>query len=98
MIRDREILERRAGSRIEFPQRYLDAHRFYFGPALDEEAYEIMRRYEVDYLMVDAGGPMDERLRGLPGFSAVSNAPREKFSLYAVNLRGLREPKDRPPF
>ena len=92
MIRDREILERRAGSKIDFPRRYLDVHRFYLGPVLDEEAYEILRRYKVDYLMVYADGPLDERLETLPGFSAVSAAPRQKFSLYAVDLRELGEP------
>ncbi len=97
MIRDREILERRAGSKIDFPQRYLDVHRFYFGPALDEEAYAILRRHQVDYLMVYADGPLDQRLKTLPGFSAVSAAPRQKFSLYAVDLGELGEPGSRPP-
>lgn len=97
MIRDREILERRAGSGIDFPQRYLDAHRFYHGPVLDEEAYEILRRYEVDYLMVKAGGPLDERLVSLPGFSPISAAPRHEFGFYAVDLRELGGRKPRPP-
>jgi Family of unknown function (DUF6077) len=92
MIRDREILERRAGSEINIPQRYLDVHRFFFGPTLDEEGYRILRRYEVDYLMIDADSPLDERLKTLPGFSAVDEAPRERYSLYAVDLRELGGP------
>ena len=96
MIRDREELEQRAGSEIEIPQRYLDVHDFFFGPTLDREAYEILRRYETDYLMVYADGPLDERLKTLPGFSAVDEALREKYGLYPVNLRELGAP-DRGP-
>jgi hypothetical protein len=85
-------LELRAGSKIEIPQRYLDVHRFFFGPALDKEAYAILRRYEVDYLMVYAGDKLDERLKSLPGFSAVKDAPRERYSLYKVSLGELDPP------
>jgi len=92
MIRDREELERRAGSEIEIPRRYLDVHAFFFGPTLDEEAYEILRRHEADYLMVYAGGPLDAWLKTLPGFSAVEGAPRERYALYAVDLQKLGAP------
>ena len=85
MIRDREELERVAGSEIDIPQRYLDVHRFFHDFSL-EDGYETLRRYDVDYVMVDAGEPLDERLKTLPGFSAVEDAPREGFSLYAVDL------------
>ena len=54
MIRDREELEKLAGSQIDIPQRYLDVHDFFFGPTLDGEAYDILRRYRADYLMVYA--------------------------------------------
>src|SRR5215207_4253973 len=63
MIRDREELEKLAGSHINIPQRYLDVHSFFFGPTLDEEAYDILRRYHADYLIVYAGSPLDERLK-----------------------------------
>jgi hypothetical protein len=99
MIRDREELERRAGSKLGIPRRYWDVHRFFFGPTLDEEAHEILRRYGADYLMVYAGGPLDGRLETLPGFSAVDGAPRQKYALYAVDLRKLGPPArgpDRP--
>jgi hypothetical protein len=92
MIRDRDELEKLAGSHINIPQRYLDVHSFFFGPTLDEEAYYILRRYHVDYLMVYAGSPLDERLKTLPGFSPVDNAPREKYSLYDVDLERLGKP------
>jgi hypothetical protein len=99
MIRDREELEKLAGSRIHIPQRYLDVHDFFFGPTLDREAYAILRRYNADYLMVYAGSPPDERLKTLPGFSPVEDAPRVKYSLYRVDLKKLGKPasgSDRP--
>jgi hypothetical protein len=92
MIRDRDELEKLAGSHINIPERYLDIHSFFFGPTLDEEAYDILRRYHVDYLMVYAGSPLDERLKTLPGFSPVDDAPREKYSLYDVDLERLGKP------
>ena len=99
MIRDRDELEKLAGSHIDIPQRYLDVHSFFFGPTLDREAYDILRRYHADYLMVYAGSPLDERLKTLPGFSPVNDAPREKYSLYTVDLQRLGTPasgSDRP--
>ena len=92
MIRDRDELEKLAGSHINIPQRYLDVHSFFFSPTLDEEAYDILRRYHVDYLMVYAGSPLDEQLKTLPGFSPVDDAPREKYSLYDVDLKRLGKP------
>jgi hypothetical protein len=92
MIRDRDELEKLAGSNINIPQRYLDVHSFFFGPTLDEEAYDILRRYHADYLMVYAGSPLDEQLKTLRGFSPVDDAPREKYSLYDVDLERLGKP------
>jgi hypothetical protein len=92
MIRDREALERRAGSKLGIP-------RFFFGPTLDAEAHEILRRHGVDYLMVYADSPLDRRLKTQPGFSAVDGAPREKYGLYTVNVQELGAPargSDRP--
>ena len=81
-----------AGSKISIPQRYFDVHSFFFGPTLDSEAYDILRRYHVDYLMVYAGSPLDRRLKTLPGFSPVEDAPKEKYSLYIVDLEKLGKP------
>jgi Family of unknown function (DUF6077) len=96
MIRDRERLQNLAGSQIDIPQRYLDVHDFFFGPTLDGEAYAILRRYRADYLMVYRGSPLDERLKTLPGFSPVEDAPRAKYSLYRVHLGKLGEPASGP--
>ena len=92
MIRDRDELEKLAGSPIDIPKRYLDVHNFFFGPTLDREAYDILRRYRAEYLMVYAGSPLDERLKTLPGFSPVEDAPRAKYSLYNVDLEKLGKP------
>src|SRR5215217_6448062 len=99
MIRDREELEKLAGSRIDIPQRYLDVHNFFFGPTLDRQAYGILRSYHVDYLMVYRDSPLDERLMTLPGFSPIQDAPRKKYSLYNVDFEKLGKPAsgtDRP--
>jgi hypothetical protein len=42
--------------------------------------------------MVYAGSPLDEQLKTLPGFSPVDDAPREKYSLYDVDLKRLGKP------
>ena len=96
MIRDREELEKLAGSDIDIPQRYLDVHDFFFGPTLDREAYAILRRYHADYLMVYRDSPLDERLKTLPGFSPVEDAPRVEYSLYEVDLEKLDKPLSGP--
>jgi hypothetical protein len=96
MIRDREQLERVAGSKIDIPQRYLDVHRF-FHDFTPDEGYEILRRHEVDYVMVGADESLDERLKTLPGFSAVEDAPREGFTLYAVDFEELAGLRESPP-
>ncbi|MBA2618403.1 MAG: hypothetical protein H0U91_09585 [Rubrobacter sp.] len=89
MIRDRRVLEERANSEIEIPQRYLDVHDFFFGTPLDKRSYAILRRYKPDYLMVRADEPLDEKLRTLPAFSPVSGVPTEAYNLYTVGLDRL---------
>ena len=89
MIRDREALEEKAGSKIRIPQRYLDVHDFFFGTPLDRRSYAVLRRYRPDYLMVRADEPLDEKLETLPAFSPVTGAPREGYNLYAVDLEKL---------
>ena len=59
---------------------------------LDREAYGILRRYQADCLMVYADSPLDERLKTLPGFSPVEDAPRARYSLYKVDLERLDKP------
>ena len=84
-------LERRAPGRIEAPQRALDVRRF-FRDSTPEEKAEILRRYEVDYVMLRAVSPLREYLEGRPGFTVVET-PGERYILYAVDRRRLGESK-----
>jgi hypothetical protein len=82
-------LERRAPGRIEVPQRALDVRAF-FRDSTPEEKAEILRRHEVDYVMLRAHSPLREYLDGRPGF-AVVETPGDWYSLYAVDLQRLGE-------
>jgi uncharacterized membrane protein len=87
-------LERRAPGRIEAPQRALDVRRF-FRDSTPEEKAEILRRYEVDYVMLRAVSPLREYLNGRPGFTVVET-PGEWYILYAVDLQRLGESSSHP--
>jgi hypothetical protein len=80
-----QALERRAGRKIEVPRRALDQRRFFWG-ATPQERWQILRHYNVDYVMAYARGPTDKELRHLPGLSAV-NVPGEYFDLFKVEQR-----------
>jgi Family of unknown function (DUF6077) len=80
-------LERRAPGQIEVPQGALDVRKFFNGPTF-EEAVRILRRYEVDYVMLSADSPLDKQLRQLSGFVAI-DTPGERYNLYAVNYQKL---------
>jgi hypothetical protein len=75
-------LEQRVPGGIEVPEGAVDVRRFYSGASL-EESVQILRRYEVDYVLVRAGSPLDGQLGRLPGLAAV-DAPTERYNLYAV--------------
>jgi Family of unknown function (DUF6077) len=83
-------LERRAPGRIEVPQRTLDLRKFYRDSTPEEKA-EILRRYEVDYVMLRARSPLRDYLEGRPG-STVVETPGDSYSLFAVDLGRLGEP------
>jgi len=87
ILKYRAALERRVSGRIEVPQRALDVRNFYSGPTL-EEGIGILRRNEVDYVLVHADSPLDEQLGRLPGF-ALMKTPGGTYSLYAVDRRRL---------
>jgi hypothetical protein len=77
-----KALERRAGRKIEVPQRALDVQKFFQG-ATPQERWQILRRCKVDYVMVYSGSPTDKQLRHLPGL-AVVEVPGAYFNLYKV--------------
>jgi hypothetical protein len=80
-----QALARRAGRKIEVPRRALDQRRFFWG-ATPQERWQILRHYNLDYVMAYARGPTDKELRHLPGLSAV-NVPGEYFDLFKVEQR-----------
>ncbi len=80
-------LERRVPGEIEVPRGALDVRRFFSGPGL-AEAIEILRRHEVDYVLVPRGTDSEALVASLPGTTAVET-PGERYSLYAVERRNL---------
>ena len=80
-------LERAAGTDIEVPQHMRDVRRF-FTVSTYEEGIRILRRHEVDYVLVFQGSPLDAQLNNLSGFSRL-DTPGNRYALYAVDLREL---------
>jgi len=91
-------LEQRAPGRIEVPQGSLDVKEFFGGTDL-ESAVEILRRHDVDYVMVRSDSQLDRAIDELPGFEPVRE-PSERYDVYEVDLRRvsrLVDSKARPP-
>ena len=82
-------LEERVPGQIEVPQGALDVWRFFSDPYLEEDV-QILRRYEVDYVLLYMNPSLGEQLGRLPGITAIE-IPGERYSLYAVDLRKLGE-------
>ena len=78
-------LEERAPGQIEVPQSAVDVRAFFDGTNI-RTGVEILRRHEVDYVMVAAGSPLDATLDRLSGFEPVAE-PSERYDLYRVDLR-----------
>ena len=78
-------LEERASGQIEVPQGSLDVREFFSGTTL-QRGVEILRRNNVDYVMVAKDSQLTESLRRLSGFTSVQT-PSERYDLYAVNLQ-----------
>src|SRR3712207_3948152 len=80
-------LERRAPRQIDVPQRVLDVRKFFHDST---PQVEILRRYEVDYVLVYANPSLSRQLENLPGITAIET-PGENYSLHAVESRRLDE-------
>jgi hypothetical protein len=80
-------LEQRAPGGIEVPRGSLDVREFFRGTTLERKV-EILRRHEVDYVMVETGTKLARTLNSQPGFERVSE-PSERYDLYGVDLRTL---------
>lgn len=80
-------LEERVSRPIRVPQGSLDVREFFSGTTL-QSAVEILRRNEVDYVIVEPGSQLAGAMDGLPGFQAVSE-PSERYDVYGVDLSRL---------
>jgi tetratricopeptide (TPR) repeat protein len=77
-------------------QRILDVNRFFGYPVLDEEMLDILRRREIDYVLLPTydpnnpqlESPLSLQLENLPGFTAL-DTPGERYRLYRVDRTEL---------
>jgi hypothetical protein len=90
-------LKRRAPGRIEVPRGSLDVREFFNGTDLMTAA-AILRRNQVDYVMVRSESPLSGTLSELDGLEPVSQ-PSERYDLFEVDLERLdsRENVRLPP-
>jgi hypothetical protein len=87
-------LEERTDGRVTVPRGALDVQAFFSRPT-PAEVNRILRRHEVDYVMVPTKKlRLNERLEQLPGVVATDN-PRQGYRLYVVDHRRLDEYLDR---
>jgi hypothetical protein len=88
-------LEERTGGRVEVPQGVMDVRIFFSGPT-DEEMVAILRRYDVDYVLVPTGSRLGDRersllydrLRSTPLF-VEWRTPGDGYAVFAVDERRL---------
>jgi hypothetical protein len=78
-------LEKRAPGQIEVPQGSLDVREFFSGTT-PQNGVEILRRNDVDYVMVAKDSQLTGSLERLSGFIPVET-PSERYDLYAVDLQ-----------
>jgi hypothetical protein len=81
-------LRRRVPGQIDPPPGGLDVRWFYYSRTPVEEKLRILRRHEVDYLMVRAGFPLNGKLQRWHGFT-ILDTPGARYSLYAVDRQRL---------
>ncbi|MCA1688458.1 MAG: DUF6077 domain-containing protein [Actinobacteria bacterium] len=83
-------LEERTDGRVEVPQGALDVQAFFSHPTFEEVSL-ILRRYDVDYVVVPTKKPrLNARLRSLPGI-ITTDSPGQGYALYVVDHRRLDE-------
>ena len=80
-------LEKRAPGQIEVPQGSLDVQEFFSETTLQKRV-EILRRNNVDYVMVAKDSRLTGKLDSLSGFTPV-RTPSERYDLYSVDLQKL---------
>jgi uncharacterized protein DUF6077/uncharacterized protein DUF6541 len=83
-------LERRVDGEVSVPRGALDVQTFFSRPT-SEEVIPVLRRHDVDYVMVPKGKPrLSELLVRLPGVVATFS-PKQGYHLYVVDHRRLDE-------
>ena len=82
-----EDLERVSGQEIEVPRGSLDMRAFY-STATPEQRREILRRYEIDYVVLPLGNPLLSELEAMPGLDRIGTSS-EKYALFAVDRGSL---------
>jgi hypothetical protein len=80
-------LKRRVPGEIEVPQGSLDVRDF-FGETNEQHRTEILRRNNVDYVMIQKDSPLVGRFERSPAFEPV-DTPSERYVLFAVDLGKL---------
>jgi len=80
-------LEERVPGQIEVPQGSLDVENFFYDSTL-EERMEILRRDEVDFVMIPNDSALVDPLERLPGLTLV-DTPSERYVLLAVDRSKL---------
>jgi hypothetical protein len=83
-------LEERVPGGIEVPRGIVDVREFFNGTTLGRGA-EILRRHDVDLVMVEAGSSLDAALGRWPGFEPRAE-PSGRYDLYAVDLQKVGTP------
>jgi hypothetical protein len=83
-------LEERVPGGIEVPRGAVDVREFFNGSTLGRGA-EILRRHDVDLVMVEAGSSLDAALGRLPGFEP-RDEPSDRYDIYSVDLRKVGTP------
>jgi hypothetical protein len=83
-------LEERTDGRVRVPRGAVDVKAFFSRPT-SGEVNRILRRHEVDYMMVPTVKPrLNRLLRSLPGIMPTNN-PEQGYRLYVVDHRKLDE-------
>src|SRR5215210_7083723 len=80
-------LQKRAPGQIEVPQGSLDVREFFSGTTL-QRVVEILRRNDVDYVMVAKDSQLTGSLERLSGFTPMET-PSGRYDLYSVDLEKL---------
>ena len=87
VLQIRPALEKLAGRPITVSQGTLDMRDFYTGPTV-AQAYDILRRNKVDYVLVGNGSGLDSQMKTMSAFTRL-DIPSKRYALFAVNQKEL---------